>query len=102
MEASLRNPFSRLNNCAPAMSDQIQVLDYPNLREEHLEILPNLSLRIQYQDIPTVAPVLSSEDKAAFLDILVKCFHPSVTNIETRFRISFLENVQATKHSHFP
>ena len=36
------------------MSEYIQVLDYPNLREEHLEILPNLSLKIQYQDIPTV------------------------------------------------
>ena len=78
------------------MSDQIQVLDYPSLRDEYLEILPNLSLRIQYQDIPTVAPALSSEDKAAFLDILLKCFHPSVTNLETRFQISFLENDEAS------
>ena len=45
------------------MFEYIQVLDYPNLREEHLEILPNLSLKIQYQDVPTVAPILSGEDK---------------------------------------
>ena len=77
------------------MSDQIQVLDYPSFRDKHLEILPNLSLRIQYQDIPTVAPPLTSEDRAAFLDIMVKCFRPSVTNLETRFQISFLENDEA-------
>ena len=78
------------------MSEYIQVLDYPNLKEEHLEILPNLSLKIHYQEIPTVAPILSGEDKAAFLDVLLKCFHPSVTNIETRSKISFLENDEAS------
>ena len=61
------------------MSEYIQVLDYPNLSEEHLEILPNLNVKLQYQDVPTVAPILSHEEKAQFLDVILKCFHPSVT-----------------------
>ena len=75
------------------MSEYIRVLDYPNLSEEHLEILPNLNLKLQYQDVPTVAPILSHE--AQFLNVILKCFHPSVTNIETGFKISFLEDDQA-------
>ena len=78
------------------MSQYIQVLDYHNLSEEHLEILPNLNLKIQYQDVPTVAPILSPEEKAQFLDVILKCFHPSVTNIETGFKISFLEDDRAS------
>ena len=78
------------------MSEYIQVLDYPNLSEEHLEILPNLNLKLQYQDVPTVAPILSPEKKAQFLDVILKCFHPSVTNIETGFKISFLEDDRAS------
>ena len=46
------------------MSEYIQVLDYPNLSEEHLEILPNLNVKLQYQDVPTVAPILSYEEKS--------------------------------------
>ena len=77
------------------MSEYIQVSDYTSLSEEHLEILPNLTVKLQYQDVPTVAPILSHEEKAALLDVLLKCFHPSVTNIETGFKISFLEHDQA-------
>ena len=78
------------------MSDQVQILNYPSLRDEHLEILPNLSQRIHYQDIPTLAPALSSEEKASFLNIMVKCFRPDVTNLETKFQISFLDNDDAS------
>ena len=46
------------------MSEYIQVLDYPNLSEEHLEILPNLNVKLQYQDVPTVAPILSNKEQA--------------------------------------
>ena len=53
-----------------------QVPSYPNLRTEHLEILPNLSQRICYQDIPKTMPALSSDEKATFLNIMVKCFRP--------------------------
>ena len=78
------------------MSEYIQVLDYPNLSKEHLEILPNLNVKLQYQDVPTIAPILSHEEKAQFLDVILKCFHPSVTNIETGFKISFLEDDRAS------
>ena len=68
---------------------------YPSLRTEHLEILPTLSQRICYQDIPTMMPALSSDEKATFLNIMVKCFVPDVTNLETAFHISFLDNDDA-------
>ena len=75
------------------MSDQPP--SYPNLRTEHLEILPNLSNRICYQDIPTTLPALSSDEKATFLNIMVKCFVPDIANEETKFHISFLDNEDA-------
>ena len=75
------------------MSDLVP--NYPSLRSEHLEILPNLSNRILYQDVPTSLPVLSSEEKANFLNTVVKCFIPDVTIEETKFRISFLDNEDA-------
>ena len=77
------------------MSDQVQTPSYPSLRTEHLEILPNLSQRICYQDIPTMMPALSSDEKATFLNIMVKCFVPDTTNEETKFHISFLDNDEA-------
>ena len=57
------------------MSEYIKVSDHPSLSEEHLEILPNLTVQLQYQDV------------------LLKCFHPSVTNIETGFKMSYLEDL---------
>ena len=75
------------------MSDLVPT--YPSLRSEHLEILPNLSNRILYQDIPTTLPSLSSDEKATFLNIMVKCFVPDISNEETKFHISFLDNDQA-------
>ena len=75
------------------MSDLVPT--YPSLRSEHLEILPNLSNRISYQDIPTTLPALSSDEKANFLNTMIKCFVPDVTNEETKFRISFLDNDEA-------
>ena len=75
------------------MSDLVP--NYPSLRSEHLEILPNLSNRILYQDVPTSLPVLSSEEKANFLNTVVKCFIPDVTIEETKFRINFLDNEDA-------
>ena len=75
------------------MSDLVAT--YPSLRSEHLEILPNLSNRILYQDIPTTLPSLSSDEKATFLSIMIKCFVPDISNEETKFHISFLDNDQA-------
>ena len=71
------------------------VATYPNLRSEHLEILPNLSNKIDYMEIPTTLPVLSSNEKANFLDTILKCFIPNVTMEETKFHISFLESEEA-------
>ena len=75
------------------MSDLVS--NYPSLRSEHLEILPNLSNRILYQDVPTSLPVLSSEEKANFLNTVVKCFIPDNTIEETKFRIHYLDNEDA-------
>ena len=73
------------------------VASYPNLGPEHLEILPNLSNKIDYQDVPTTIPPLSPEQKASFLDAILKCFVPNVTLDETKFHISFLENEEAVR-----
>ena len=70
---------------------------YPNLGPEHLEILPNLSNKIAYQDVPTTIPPLSPEQKASFLDAILKCFVPNLTLEETKFHISFLENEDAVR-----
>ena len=40
-------------------------------------------------------PALSSDEKATFLNIMVKCFVPDITNEETKFHISFLDNDDA-------
>ena len=73
------------------------VASYPDLGPEHLEILPNLSNKINYQDVPTTLPPLSPEQKASFLDAILKCFVPNVTMEETKFHISFLENEEAVR-----
>ena len=70
---------------------------YPNLGPEHLEILPNLSNKIAYQDVPTTIPPLSPDQKASFLDAILKCFVPNATLDETKFHISFLENEDAVR-----
>merc|ERR1712082_396656 len=44
---------------------------------------------------PTTLPPLSSDEKATFLNIMVKCFVPDITNEETKFHISFLDNDEA-------
>ena len=86
--ATVKSPYKVLN-----MSDQVAT--YPNLRSEHLKILPNLSNRILYQEIPTTIPSLSSDEKANFLNIILKCFVPDISNEETKFHISFLDNEEA-------
>ena len=75
------------------MSDLVPT--YPSLRSEHLKILPNLSNRICYQEIPTTLPSLSSDEKANFLNIILKCFVPDISNEETKFHISFLDSEEA-------
>ena len=77
------------------MSEYIQVANYPSLNVEHLEILPNLAAKLQYHEVPTVPPIMSQDKKSAFLDVLLKCFLPSVTNIETGFKISYHQDDQA-------
>ena len=47
------------------------LVSYPNLGPEHLEILPNLSNKIAYQDVPTTIPPLSPDQKASFLDAIL-------------------------------
>ena len=71
------------------------VATYPNLGPEHLEILPNLSNKIDYMEVTSTLPVLSPDQKASFLDAILKCFVPNVTMEETKFHISFLENEEA-------
>ena len=75
------------------MSDLVAT--YPSLRSEHLKILPNLSNRICYQEIPTTFPSLSSDEKDNFLNIILKCFVPDISNEETKFHISFLDSEEA-------
>ena len=56
------------------MSDQIATTQYPSLKSEYLEIIPNLSNRILYQEVPTDLPNLSLEEKALFLNTLLETF----------------------------
>ena len=77
------------------MSEYIQPGNYPILSTQHLEILPNLSARLQYCEVPTVPPIMSHEEKTTFLDVLLKCFLHEETNIETGFKISYLLDDQA-------
>ena len=74
------------------MSDQIPTTQYPSLKLEYLEIIPNLSNRILYQEIPTDVPNLSLEEKAKFLDTVLKIFVEDVNLEETGFRIKYLDD----------
>ena len=74
------------------MSDQIPTTQYPSLKLEYLEIIPNLSNRILYQEIPTDIPNLSLEEKAKFLDTVLKIFVEDVNLEETGFRIKYLDD----------
>ena len=72
------------------MSEYIQPGNYPTLSVQHLEILPNLSAKLQYFEVPTVAPAMSYEEKTTLLDVILKCFLHEETNIETGFKITYL------------
>ena len=74
------------------MSDQIATTQYPSLKMEYLEIIPNLSNRILYQEIPTDIPNLSLEEKANFLNTILKIFVEDTNLEETRFRIKYLDD----------
>ena len=74
------------------MSDQIATTQYPSLKMEYLEIIPNLSNRILYQEIPTDIPNLSLEEKANFLNTILKIFVEDTNLEETRFRITYLDD----------
>ena len=45
---------------------------YPLLSVEQLEVLPVLSAKLQYFEIPTVAPAMSQDEKIQFLDVILK------------------------------
>ena len=68
------------------------VSSYPSLKSEHLEILPNLSIKILYQEIPSSLPNLTVEEKAVFLNTVAKFFIEDNTIDETKFRITYLDN----------
>ena len=74
------------------MSDLISSSSYPSLKTEHLEILPNLSNKILYQEIPSSLPNLTVEEKAVFLNTVAKFFIEDNTIDETKFRITYLDN----------
>ena len=72
------------------MSDFIHPGSYPILSVAALEVLPVLSAKLQYVEIPSTAPPMSQDEKIQFLDIILKCFKHEVNNHETRFQITFL------------
>ena len=74
------------------MSDQIPSANYPSLKTEYLEILPNLSNKILYQEIPTSLPNLRVEEKAVFLHTILKTFVEDNSLDETKFRINYLDD----------
>ena len=63
---------------------------YPLLSVQQLEVLPVLSAKLQYFEIPTVAPAMSQDEKIQLLDAVLKCFVHEVTNLETGFKITYL------------
>ena len=63
---------------------------YPLLSVQQLEVLPVLSAKLQYFEIPTVAPAMSQDEKIQFLDVILKCFVHEVNNLETGFKITYL------------
>ena len=71
------------------MSDLISSSSYPSLKTEHLEILPNLSIKIL---IPSSLPNLTVEEKAVFLNTVAKFFIEDNSIDEIKFRITYLDN----------
>ena len=74
------------------MSDLISSSNYPSLKTEYLEILPNLSNKILYQEIPSSLPNLTVEEKAVFLNTIAKFFIEDTSLNETKFRITYLDD----------
>ena len=74
------------------MSDQVSTENYPSLKTEYLEIIPNLSNKILYQEIPSSLPNLNLEEKAVFLHTLLKTFIEDNNLEETKFRITYLDD----------
>ena len=74
------------------MSDQISSANYPSLKTEYLEILPNLSNKILYQEIPSSLPNLTVEEKAVFLNTILKTFVEDNSLDEIKFRINYLDD----------
>ena len=74
------------------MSDQISSANYTSLKTEYLEILPNLSNKILYQEIPSSLPNLTVEEKAVFLHTILKTFVENNSLDETKFRITYLDD----------
>ena len=79
------------------MSDQISTENYPSLKSEYLEIIPNLSNKILYQEIPASLPNLNLEEKALFLHTLLKTFIEDNNLEETKFRITYLDDDTASQ-----
>ena len=63
---------------------------YPLLSVQQLEVLPVLSTKLQYFEIPTLASAMSQDEKIQLLDVILKCFVHEVSNLETGFKITYL------------
>ena len=74
------------------MSETVLTTQYPELKTEHLEIIPIFSNKILYQDVPTHIPNLTLEEKSKFLDAVLKTFEEDVDLVETGFRIKYLDD----------
>ena len=74
------------------MSEPVLTTQYPELKNEHLEIIPLFSNKILYQNVPTHIPNLTLEEKSKFLDAVLKTFEKDDDLVETGFRIKYLED----------
>ena len=74
------------------MSEPILPTQYPELKNEYLEIIPLFSNKILYQNVPTQIPNLTLEEKSKFLDAVLKTFEKDDDLVETGFRIKYLED----------
>ena len=75
------------------MSDgprHVQPGSYLLLSIQPLEVLPVLSAKLQYFEIPNVAPAMSQDEKIQLLNTILKCFAHEVNNLETGFKIKYL------------
>ena len=74
------------------MSEIVLPTQYPELKNEHLEIIPLFSNKLLYQNVPTQIPNLTLQEKSKFLGAVLSIFEKDDSLTETGFRIDYLEN----------